>query len=233
MPWKRLAFDQEKLDELMTKYGAQGFPTVVLLDRDGSVISTEAGSTIVKTPFSEWKDAIIAQKAAEEKFNKDLEELKSKKFRPSEFFQSNVMDKDNNVVPSEQFANKTIGLYFSAHWCPPCRSFTPQLSKKYLELIEQNKSFEIIFCSSDQTEEQYNEYYAEMPWKRLVYNDRETKNLLSAFFEVEGIPTLVLINEAEDWLINEGRSALFEAEFDQLSQYKPPEKPPKGDCVVC
>jgi len=24
-----------------------------------------------------------------------------------------------------------LGLYFSAHWCPPCRAFTPELLKEY------------------------------------------------------------------------------------------------------
>jgi nucleoredoxin len=89
-----------------------------------------------------------------------------------------------------------------------------------LELIDQNKAFDIIFCSSDRNEEAFNEYYEEMPWKRLVFSDRETKQLLSALFDVQGIPTLVLMNEVEDWLITDGRSALFEVEFDQLRQYE-------------
>jgi nucleoredoxin len=75
MPWKRLAFNQEKLDELMNKYEVQGFPTVVLLDRDGSVVSNEAERIIVTNSFSEWKNAIAAKKAAEEKFARDLEAL--------------------------------------------------------------------------------------------------------------------------------------------------------------
>ena len=42
-----------------------------------------------------------------------------------------------------------VGLYFSAHWCPPCRGFTPKLAFAYAEMISLGKSFEIVFLSSD------------------------------------------------------------------------------------
>ena len=38
-----------------------------------------------------------------------------------------------------------IGLYFSAHWCPPCKAFTPNLAKVYNELKDAGKDFEVIF----------------------------------------------------------------------------------------
>ena len=43
--------------------------------------------------------------------------------------------------------NSVVAIYFSAHWCPPCRKFTPILCKKYNTLKEVGKSFEIIFVS--------------------------------------------------------------------------------------
>ena len=27
-----------------------------------------------------------------------------------------------------------VGIYFSAHWCPPCRGFTPKLVEFFSEL---------------------------------------------------------------------------------------------------
>ena len=30
-----------------------------------------------------------------------------------------------------------IGLYFSAHWCPPCRGFTPVLADTYNKIKRQ------------------------------------------------------------------------------------------------
>ena len=35
-----------------------------------------------------------------------------------------------------QSRSKVIGLYFSAHWCPPCRAFTPKLVRAYTEHLK-------------------------------------------------------------------------------------------------
>ncbi len=40
-------------------------------------------------------------------------------------------------------------FYFSAHWCPPCRAFTPKLVEFYNANAGKKTKFEIIFVSSD------------------------------------------------------------------------------------
>ena len=133
------------------------------------------------------------------------------KFSPVEFFKDCVVDKDNNVVSSEEFRGKTIGLYFSAHWCPPCRRFTPNLVAQYKKwTTEEKDKWEIIFISSDSSSVECDEYYKLMPWKRLRYSDREKKQSLSELFNVEGIPTLVLVSEEKGLITLEGRSMVTE-----------------------
>ncbi|XP_052128314.1 nucleoredoxin-like [Frankliniella occidentalis] len=44
-----------------------------------------------------------------------------------------------------------VGVYFSAHWCPPCKAFTPQLVRTYNAVRERGISFEVIFVSSDRS----------------------------------------------------------------------------------
>ena len=39
---------------------------------------------------------------------------------------------------------KAVALYFSAHWCPPCRGFTPVAAAWY-ELAKSNSAFEVSF----------------------------------------------------------------------------------------
>ena len=59
---------------------------------------------------------------------------------------------------------EVIGIYFSAHWCGRCRSFTPVLSKIHDALKAVGKRFEIVFVSRDRNEDSMRSYCAEMPW---------------------------------------------------------------------
>ena len=56
----------------------------------------------------------------------------------------NLIDQNFNQVNSENLEGKIIGLYFSAGWCPPCRTFSPTLK----EFREQNKGdFEVVMAA--------------------------------------------------------------------------------------
>ena len=81
------------------------------------------------------------------------------------------------VETSSVINQGVVGLYFSAHWCPPCRSFTPILASWYTNLNSGalKGKLEIVFLSSDQSEEEFNGYYADMPWAALPYSDRDRK----------------------------------------------------------
>ena len=86
-----------------------------------------------------------------------------------------------------------FGLYFSAHWCPPCRGFTPKLINFYDTVNKANKQLEIIFVSSDKSEAEFNEYFGTMPWLSIPFKDEAIQNLKDAF-EILGIPTFLIFN---------------------------------------
>ena len=67
------------------------------------------------------------------------------------------------------------GIYFSAHWCPPCRNFTPKLATFYENCKKMENILEIIFVSSDRDEEGFEEYFGEMPWLALPYDSKTKK----------------------------------------------------------
>ncbi|WAQ95336.1 NXN-like protein [Mya arenaria] len=52
----------------------------------------------------------------------------------------------------------------------------------------------IVFISSDRDEASFKEYYKEMPWSALKFEDRANKEKLSGMFGVEGIPTFIVLD---------------------------------------
>jgi len=102
-----------------------------------------------------------------------------------------------------------VGLYFSAHWCPPCKAFTPKLAEVYQSYKAKGLSFEIVFVSSDRDEEAFNEYFAEQPWRALPFAQRELKAKLSKKFKVSGIPTLVVVDAKGELITKDGRERVM------------------------
>ena len=101
-----------------------------------------------------------------------------------------------------------ICLYFSAHWCPPCRQFTPILADHYNRQYKK-KNLEIVFISSDRDEASFNEYHSIMPWLALPYGERALKDELSRKFQVNGIPCLVVLDGEGKLVTVQGRDAVM------------------------
>merc|ERR1712023_52327 len=114
---------------------------------------------------------------------------------------------DQEVSTAEALAGKKyVGIYFSAHWCPPCRGFTPKLAEWYKAGLKDK--MEIIFISSDRDEASFKEYFAEMPWLCLPFENRDAKALLSKACNCEGIPHLAVFNADGSLVTEDGRAAV-------------------------
>lgn len=111
-------------------------------------------------------------------------------------------------VPISDLVGKNILLYFSAHWCPPCRAFTPKLVELYHQIKAKDDAFELIFISSDKDETSFEEYFSEMPWLALPFED-ERKEYLDRIFKVQGIPTLVAIGPTGRTVTTEARKLVM------------------------
>ncbi|MDA7757842.1 thioredoxin family protein [Opitutales bacterium] len=120
-----------------------------------------------------------------------------------ELFPGKLLDSDGKEVSKDVIAGKTVGIYFSAHWCPPCRSFTPNLVK----FRDKNKkNFEIVFVSSDRSSKAQMDYMKEagMKWYTLPHRSDEA-NALAKKFEVRGIPSLVIVSDKGKTITKNGR----------------------------
>ncbi len=139
----------------------------------------------------------------------------------------------DNVQPSTLNEKQIVGLYFSAHWCPPCRAFTPVLAETYRTIVAAGKSFEVIFISSDQSESQFSQYYAEMPWMCLPFSAREDKERISNSYGVSGIPCLVLLDGATGKLITkDGRAVIMQDKTGDNFPWENASAGAKGGCIL-
>ncbi|XP_008782777.2 probable nucleoredoxin 1-1 [Phoenix dactylifera] len=115
---------------------------------------------------------------------------------------------NGDQVKIANLEGKTIGLYFSASWCPPCRRFTPKLIETYGKLSSEGKDFEVVFVSADRDEDSFNGYFAKMPWLAIPFSDTKARDRLDEVFKVRGIPHLVILDASGEVLNEEGVQAV-------------------------
>lgn len=111
-------------------------------------------------------------------------------------------------IPVSDLVGKNILLYFSAHWCPPCRAFLPKLVEAYHKIKAKDDAFEVIFISSDRDQSSFDEFFSKMPWLAIPFGD-DRKGSLSRLFKVRGIPMLVAIGRTGRTLTTEARNLVM------------------------
>jgi len=189
-PWLALPYeDRETKAKLSKKFKVQGIPSLVILDAEGKTITVDGREAVSSDPTGAefpWKPVPVKELLGKAK----------------------LMTAAGQVTLEDAMANKkALALYFSAHWCPPCRGFTPQLAEWYKKDLKA-KGLEVIFVSSDKDEGSFKEYFAEQPWLALDFGDRSTKEKLSAAFGVSGIPSLVILDADFNTVTKDGRAAV-------------------------
>lgn len=123
-----------------------------------------------------------------------------------------LVKRDGDKVVAAENAlegKKHIAVYYSAHWCPPCRKFTPELSKFYDEAVKEHPDFQLVFVSSDKDEKAMEEYleWGEMNYPAVKFDQVAASGLKK--HAARGIPYLIVLDangkeliakaEGEDW----------------------------------
>jgi len=101
--------DRGRKDALSKKYKVKGIPSLIVVGPDGEVVTADGRDGVTEDPTGAkfpWKPPSF-----------------------SELFPSALIGKDGGDVAAASLDSKYLMIYFSAHWCGPCRGFTPELTK--------------------------------------------------------------------------------------------------------
>lgn len=94
----------------------------------------------------------------------------------------------------EAGAPEYFAFYRSAHWCPPCRKFTPKLVEFYNAQKADGAPFELIFISSDRNEDAMEGYMEEYGMRWPAFEHGENRDIVAS--NGSGIPNLI-VTDAE------------------------------------
>uniref|UniRef100_A0A3P9KIN6 Nucleoredoxin n=1 Tax=Oryzias latipes TaxID=8090 RepID=A0A3P9KIN6_ORYLA len=187
MPWPALPFkDRHKKMKLWNKYKVTSIPSLVFVDAATGKVVCRNGLLVVR------------------------DDPKGLEFPwgPKPFVEvvaGPLLRNNRQTTDSSSLEGHYVGVYFSAHWCPPCRSLTRVLVESYRTIKESGHKFEIVFVSADRSEESFKQYFSEMPWLAVPYSDEARRSRLNRLYGIQGIPTLILLDTEGHVVTRQGR----------------------------
>lgn len=126
--------------------------------------------------------------------------------------------------PGERPEPEIYLVYFSAHWCGPCRRFTPKLIEAYHELKSNPayaRVFELVFVSNDHSSAEQATYVREngMPWPLLKFSQLGRVKPLERW-EGNGIPCLVAVTKTGELLYHSYRGSEYLGPDHVLTRFR-------------
>lgn len=130
--------------------------------------------------------------------------------------QGALVDKNGTPYNAELLKEcKIFVLYFSAHWCPPCRQFTPILAEQFRIYRQTSSKAMVIFVSGDRSFQEQLNYMGKL---RIFYELSQYEvrhHVMSYNFQTNNTynnlrnywgnshPTLQRLHRRNGWLYNE------------------------------
>uniref|UniRef100_A0A3Q2DB49 Nucleoredoxin n=3 Tax=Cyprinodon variegatus TaxID=28743 RepID=A0A3Q2DB49_CYPVA len=187
MPWPALPFkDRHKKMKLWNKYKVTSIPSLVFVDATTGKVVCRNGLLVVRDDPKglefPWGPKPFAEVVA-----------------------GPLLRNNRQTTDCSSLEGHYVGVYFSAHWCPPCRSLTRVLVESYRIIKESGHKFEIVFVSADRSEESFKQYFSEMPWLAIPYSDEARRSRLNRLYGIQGIPTLILLDADGHVITRQGR----------------------------
>ncbi|ERL85769.1 nucleoredoxin [Dendroctonus ponderosae] len=214
LPWFAMPFSEINLKtRLSRRYRIKsGVPTLVLLDKDGSTVSVSAHERLAEDPNGTnfpWRPRPVD------------EVLKDVVLQAGRIYYQDHPNCIQGDIRYSDLPDGVRGFYFSAHWCPPCKAFTPHLADVYKLIRKREPNFEVIFVSSDRSADSYSLYVESMPWLSIPFQQASVRAELAQLYGIRGIPTLLLLDSNGHVITMDARSEIVEDPLAQNFPWKP------------
>ena len=178
---------------------------------------------IMIADLSEEDQAYVAEKKAansEDKEEAPKETAMGEVPKYLKKVQNLLVDANGKRVSGDDLgAYDYVMVYFSAHWCPPCKKFTPKLVEFY-DSKKNATNFEIIFVSNDNSEDAMQEYMEEfgMKWPAVKFSRKDDCGLNE--YAGSGIPCLVLLDKEGNVLAHSYEDGKFVGPTSVMNKLK-------------
>merc|ERR1712170_131132 len=132
------------------------------------------------------------------------------------FKNTNLIKQDGSEVSGAVLKDKKVLVYFSAHWCPPCRGFTPVLKEKWENQLK-SADVQIVFVSSDRDDASATSYFNNDHGDYFMApHGCEAGMTLKSDLGVRGIPTLAFFNADGSLNTKDGRSIVASDDLSKI-----------------
>ena len=124
----------------------------------------------------------------------------------------NYREEEQDLDDATFLRYNVIGILFTGSWVPPAKDFMQKLEELYNEVNKTEKIFEIVQISNEKSEHAYKEQLSpKRNWLYLPFNDPFMKNLVEQF-NVEFLPTFIIVNRDFFILSQNGRKDMVDNE---------------------
>ena len=124
----------------------------------------------------------------------------------------NIKEEEQDLDDNTFLRYNVIGILFTGSWVPPAKEFMVKLEELYADINKTEKVFEIVQIPNEKSENAYRETLTEKrPWLYLPFNDPFIKTLVEQF-NVEFLPTFIIVNRDFFVLSNNGRKDMIDNE---------------------
>lgn len=79
-----------------------------------------------------------------------------------------------------------------------------------------NLTFEIIFVSAENDRTKFDQHVVSMPWKIISFEDQTTKRRLKIFYQIEQIPSLIILDPKGKLITKFGRQNVYQKDLEAI-----------------